>query len=210
MSQASLFDDQPAAATRQRLAAADAEFDFFANAFSAAEADRYLACLLRQTPWRQDQILIHGKRIPLPRLQAWYSDDAIPLSYSGMHIEALPLSVDLNQITRRVEELCETKFNGVLVTLYRDGNDSVGWHSDDEAEFGSDPIIASVSFGATRDFVIKHRRDATLAPIKWPLTHGSLLLMGSGSQLHWTHHLPKRKRVTEPRINLTLRQVQPI
>lgn len=152
-------------------------------------------------------MLIHGKRIPLPRLQAWYADGAFPLNYSGMNIAPLKMTAELGAIRERVQSLTGISFNGVLVTLYRDGSDSVGWHSDDEAEFGADPIIGSVSFGEERDFVLRHRRRRELAPVKIPLTHGSLLLMGRGSQIHWAHQVPKRKRVTRARINLTLRNV---
>ncbi len=113
----------------------------------------------------------------------------------------------LNAIRERVRKLTGVSFNGVLVTLYRDGNDSVGWHSDDEKEFGEDPIIGSVSFGETRDFVLRHRYRRELPHVKCALRHGSLLLMGRGSQTRWAHQLPKRKRIARPRINLTLRTV---
>ncbi len=181
----------------------------YEHAFSGSEADHYFDVLRAHTPWRHDQILIHGKRIPLPRLQAWYADDNIPLSYSGMKIAQLAMTSDINAIRRRVHELSGLEFNGVLVTLYRDGNDSVGWHSDDEPEFGPDPVIASVSLGETRDFVLKHRYKHDLSPYKCALPHGSLLVMGRGSQTYWAHQVPKRKAITGARINLTLRNVSP-
>jgi alkylated DNA repair dioxygenase AlkB len=206
LSQQSLFDSEPES-DRRRIDLPDAELDFYPSAFSTAEADQHFELLRRDTPWRHDQILIHGKRIPLPRLQAWYADADVPLIYSGMRIAPLAITTPLDAIRKRVLDLTGLSFNGVLVTLYRDGNDSVGWHSDDEAEFGPDPVIGSVSFGHARDFILKHRYRADLAPVKCPLTHGSVLLMGPGSQTRWAHQLPKRKRITEARINLTLRNV---
>ena len=206
MSQQSLLDN-PAQSSKQAIDLPDAELYFYPQAFSNVEAGRHFETLLNVTPWRHDQILIHGKRIPLPRLQAWYADDDVALNYSGMRIMPLAMTSPINAIRNRVRELTNLSFNGVLVTLYRDGNDSVGWHSDDEAEFGFDPIIGSVSFGETRDFILKHRHRRELPPVKCPLTRGSLLVMGHGSQTQWAHHLPKRKRVTRARINLTLRNV---
>lgn len=206
MSQQSLFDN-PTQSSKQAIDLPDAELDFYPQAFSKVEADRYFETLLSATPWRHDQILIHGKRIPLPRLQAWYADDDVALNYSGMRIGPLAMTPNINAIRNRVRELTDLSFNGALVTLYRDGNDSVGWHSDDEAEFGIDPIIGSVSFGETRDFILKHRQRRELPSVKCALTHGSLLVMGQGSQTQWAHHLPKRKRITRARINLTLRSV---
>ncbi len=210
MLQPSLFDTGVASATYRRLDTPDADLRLYERAFSRAESDRCFASLQAQTPWRYDQILIRGKRIPLPRLQAWYADEGITLNYSGMQIPALPMTPLLHAIRQRIRTLADLEFNSVLVTLYRDGNDSVGWHSDDEPEFGLDPVIASVSFGATRDFILRHRRRRDLLPVKCALTHGSLLVMGSGSQTEWAHTLPKRKRVEDSRINLTLRTSTPV
>ena len=184
---------------------ADAEFRLFPRAFTSVEADQLFAELSTSTPWRQDDMQIHGRRVPLPRLQAWFGADGKPLRYSGMSVPANPWTATLDSIKARVEALSGHHFNAVLLNCYRDGRDSVGWHSDDEPEWGTDPVIASVSFGATRDFVIKHRRDADRSPLTIALTHGSMLLMGPGSQIHWQHQLPKRRRVDAPRINLTFR-----
>ena len=209
MSQRSLFGGEGLATGGRRIPLPDAELVFYEGAFSDAEADHYFEVLRANTPWRRDQILIHGKRIPLPRLQTWYADADLPLAYSGMSLPALPMTPELHAIRGRVHELCGFEFNGVLVTLYRDGNDSVGWHSDDEPEFGPDPVIGSVSFGETRDFVLKHRTQRELPPVTCALSHGSLLVMGRGSQTRWAHRLPKRKAVRGARINLTLRNILP-
>jgi alkylated DNA repair dioxygenase AlkB len=191
----------------QRIQIADAELSMFEHAFSAAESDRYLQTFIDNIPWRCDEINIHGRTIPLPRLQAWYADKDAVLHYSGMSVEPLAWTSELFSIGERVTELSGLRFNGVLLNCYRDGFDSVGWHSDDEQKFGPDPIIASVSFGATREFVLKHRFKDDVKPVKCQLTHGSLLVMGKGTQTHWKHQLPKRKLVTKPRINLTFRNM---
>ncbi len=209
MHEQSLFVDPPLRETVLEIPLRDATLKFHAQAFGADEADHYFDRLLKTTPWRTDMITIHGKSIPLPRLQAWYCDHDWPLHYSGMTVPALPWTEVLRSIRARVHELAGLDFNGVLVNCYRDGNDSVGWHSDDEAEWGPNPVIASVSFGATRDFVLKHRRDKSEKPVTCPLTHGSLLLMGDTVQNTWQHQLPKRRRVTNSRINLTFRNLLP-
>jgi len=191
----------------QRIQILDAEISMVERAFSVAESDRYLQSFIDNTPWRHDEITIHGRTIPLPRLQAWCADKDAVLHYSGMSIKPLAWTDELLSIRERIAELSGLRFNGVLLNYYRDGFDSVGWHSDDEQEFGPDPVIASVSFGATREFVLKHRFKDDGKPVKCQLTHGSLLVMGKGTQTHWKHQLPKRKRVTTPRINLTFRNM---
>ena len=207
MAEQALFSfDQPGS-DYQRIQIPDAELLMYEQAFSVNESERYLRTFIEQTPWRHDEITIHGRTIPLPRLQAWYADNDAVLHYSGMSVEPLAWTPELLSVADRVAELSGLRFNGVLLNCYRDGYDSVGWHSDDEQEFGPDPIIASVSFGETREFVLKHRFNDDLKPVKCQLTHGSLLVMGRGTQTHWKHQLPKRKRVTKPRINLTFRNI---
>ena len=185
----------------------DAEFRFFPHAFPTKEADTLLTELRSSIPWRQDRITIHGRDLPLPRLQAWFGAGGKALQYSGITVPANPWTSKLAGIRARVETLTGQHFNGVLANCYRNGNDSVGWHSDDEPEWGRDPVIASVSFGATRDFVLKPRSNDDRRPVTIALTHGSLLLMGRGSQTHWQHQLPKRRRVDASRINLTFRNL---
>ena len=187
----------------------DAELTYYRQAFSIDESQQFMRELMANTPWRQDEIRMHGRAIPRPRLQAWYSDGGARLSYSGMHVEALRWTDQLQEIAQRVKALSGLEFNGVLLYCYRDGNDSVGWHSDDESEFGPNPIIASVSFGAARDFILKHRFRLDEKPVKIFLESGSLLVMGNNVQTHWLHQLPKRKRITEPRLNLTFRNIYP-
>jgi len=207
LGQQSLFGDSAFVVEHRRIKIPDAELLFFEQAFTAVESQHYFATLIQETPWRADHMTIHGKRIPLPRLQTWYGEPAATLNYSGMSLDPLPPTPLLSEIGERVFTFTGLRFNGVLATLYRDGNDSVGWHSDNEAEFGPNPIIASVSFGASRDFILKHLSDPTAKPVKCTLTSGSLLVMGDNVQNCWKHQLPKRKRVTEGRINLTFRNI---
>jgi len=209
MPRQSLLDFGQTQSALRPIPISDAALSFNKDAFSDDESDRYLDTLTHDTPWRHDRITIHGRTIPLPRLQAWYADNGASLRYSGMTVAPLEFTEALHAIRRRVYDLTGVYFNSALVNCYRNGNDSVGWHRDNEPEFGPDPIIGSVSFGATREFVLKHVTKRTLPPITVRLTHGSLLLMGEGVQRFWKHQLPKRKRVTEARINLTFRNVTP-
>jgi alkylated DNA repair dioxygenase AlkB len=207
LTQQSLFGDTDLVGKHQRIQIPDAELSFFEQAFTTSESEQYFAVLARETPWRADHMTIHGKNVPLPRLQAWYGAPGATLNYSGMSLQPLAMTTTLAKIGERVFSLYGIRFNGVLVNFYRDGNDSVGWHSDNETEFGPNPIIASVSFGASRDFVLKHLSNGSAKPVKCLLTNGSLLVMGDSVQAHWKHQLPKRKRVTEGRINLTFRNI---
>jgi alkylated DNA repair dioxygenase AlkB len=205
--QQSLFTEALPQSGRRRIEIRDAELSFYEQAFSRAESETYYAKLMQETVWRADSIKVYGKKVALPRLQAWYGRQGAYLSYSGMKLAPLPITELLSKIAGRVFDLSGLRFNGVLVTLYRDGSDGVGWHRDNEAQFGPDPVIASVSFGASRDFMLRHLTDSTVKAIRCKLTDGSLLVMGAGVQKHWKHQLPKRPRVTEGRINLTFRNV---
>lgn len=207
MQERSLFSVDYSSSDCQHIRIPDAELSFYEQAFSVDESDRYLHALMQNTAWRHDQITIHGKTIPLPRLQAWYADAGLDLHYSGMTLEPLDWTEDLRSIHERLRLLTGLQFNGVLVNCYRDGSDSVGWHRDNEAEFGPDPIIASVSFGATRQFDLKHLSKDHVKTVKCQLSHGSLLVMGATVQQFWKHQLPKRKLITQPRINLTFRNI---
>ena len=202
-----MFTENSLQSGPRKIKIPDAELFFFEQAFTPTEANLYYAKLLEETVWRLDSIKAYGKKIALPRLQAWYGQKGADLCYSGITLTPLPVTKTLSKISERVFDLSGLRFNGVLVTLYRDGRDSVGWHSDNEAQFGPDPVIASISFGASRDFMLKHLTNRTVKEICCTLTDGSLLVMGSGVQKHWKHRLPRRLRVTEGRINLTLRNV---
>ena len=184
----------------------EAEVIFYPELFKAADADRLLQQLVETTQWRQDTMKIYGKVTPLPRLTAWYGDHGARYIYSGIVNEPLPWTAALSEIKKLVEEISGVAFNGVLLNRYRTGKDSMGWHSDDEPEFGPNPVIASVSFGGTRNFQFRHKRRKELkASIE--LTHGSLLIMRGGTQENWQHQIPKTAKPVQERLNLTFRRI---
>lgn len=151
---------------------------------------------------------MYGRELLSPRLTAWYGDPGGEYSYSGVSHTPLAWTAPLLRLKHQVELATEAKFNSALLNLYRDGNDSVAWHSDDERELGPRPQIASLSLGAQRTFSLKHKARRDLPRVDLELTHGSLLWMGGTCQQHWLHQIPKRKRVTEPRINVTFRWIR--
>lgn len=183
----------------------DAEVLFYPNLFSPTESNALLAELLRTVNWQQDFIRLYDKCIPLPRLTAWYGNTAY--SYSGITMQPQAWTPALLKIKATVEPLAGIKFNSVLLNLYRHGQDSVAWHSDDEPELGKNPVIASVSFGAARRFQFRHRFQKGLKQ-EILLTHGSLLLMQGTTQHMWQHQIPKTAKVIAPRINLTFRVIE--
>lgn len=158
--------------------------------------------------WRQDSIKLWGKVHDVPRLQQWFADDGMVYTWSGIRMEPAPWIAPLERLRERLHEALGLRFNTALANLYRDGNDTVGWHADDEPELGEAPVIASISLGATRDFVLRHRTRPELVQ-SISLAHGSLLVMEGQTQQHWRHCVPRRKRVLTPRINLTFRHVRP-
>ncbi|MEB3213679.1 MAG: alpha-ketoglutarate-dependent dioxygenase AlkB, partial [Leptolyngbyaceae bacterium] len=175
------------------------------------EGDRLFQHLLNEIPWRQDHITIYGKTRALPRKTAWHGDAGASYSYSGIHLHPEPWTPGLVEIKQRIEAVVNRRFpqlcfNSVLLNLYRNGQDSMSWHSDDEPELGRNPVIGSVSFGETRRFVFRHRQNKALKT-EVPLTHGSFLLMASETQHFWHHAIPKTARAIAPRINLTFRVI---
>ena len=156
--------------------------------------------------WQQDRIQMYGKNIPLPRLTAWYGDAGKTYTYSGITMTPNPWNEGLLYLKKAVERVCQASFNTVLLNWYRNGEDHMGWHADDEPELGQNPTIASLNFGASRDFVLRRKADPT-QKIKIPLTHGSLLIMQGPLQHFWQHAVPKRKKVRQSRFNLTFRQI---
>lgn len=183
----------------------DAEVRLSRAFLPPSEADSIFERLLKEVPWRQEKIRFYGKEHNVPRLTQWYGDAGLTYTWSGIKMNPEPWSADTQWLRERVESRCGRRFNTVLLNLYRDGNDGVAWHADDEPELGPQPVIASVSLGAERDFILRHNdRDDML---KLPLPHGSLLVMAGDTQEHWKHALPKRKGVGRPRINLTFRHV---
>jgi alkylated DNA repair dioxygenase AlkB len=185
---------------------ADGEVCFFTDAFDAGLADQLFRDLRQEIDWRQEDIVMFGQRRRVPRLVAWHGDAGADYRYSGVLHRPEPWTPTLQRIRHRVEELSGRRFNAVLLNLYRDGRDGMGWHADNEPELGPDPAIASVSLGATRRFRMRHRRHR-LQVLDIDLGHGSLLLMQAATQHHWVHALPKTTRPVGERINLTFRLV---
>lgn len=184
----------------------DADVIYHAQFLSKAEATSAFDALLQQTPWRQESITLYGKTHNVPRLSHWVADAGGDYSYSNMTMRANPWTPLLDQLRSKVEAACECTFNSVLLNYYRDGRDSNGWHSDDEPELGSQPVIASISLGAARDFRMRHKHQRDLSPTTISLEHGSLLVMRGRTQHCWQHTVPKRANVGA-RINLTFRTI---
>ena len=174
-----------------------------------AQADRFFADITETAVWHQPQFTLFGKPVNSPRLAAWYGDAGAVYTYSGLANRPLPWFDSLRRLRRRVEAHVGdgARFNSVLLNLYRNGDDAMGWHSDDEPELGAQAVIASLSLGATRRFLMRHKRRKNLGLVKLPLRHGSLLLMRGETQRHWRHAVPRTKQPVGARINLTFRRV---
>ncbi len=183
----------------------DAELKFYPQFYSSAISANHLKHLLAHIPWQQYYLRIAGKNVLVPRLQAWFGDAECYYGYSGLQLSPQPWTPTLSEIKNDIESLLNLKFNSVLLNWYRNGNDSVGWHADDEKELGDDPHIASLSFGETRNFELKRKTDKTQTKRRIALNDGSLLLMGSGVQKHWLHQIPKQPGLIGDRVNLTFR-----
>lgn len=173
--------------------------------FGKEKASKLLEDLRDGISWIQPKIRMFGKWVDQPRLMSWQAEEKLQYSYSGITLTAEPFSKEVAEIALRIKERSGYHFNSVLINYYRNGQDSMGWHADDEKELGHDPVIASVSFGAPREFLLRHNHHKAMH-LKLPLPSGSLLIMGKGMQLNWKHSLPKRKHA-EPRINLTFRKI---
>ena len=185
-----------------------AELLFDPDFLPAAEADALLAHLTAEVAWEQRAIRLFGQEIPQPRLTAWYGDPAARYTYSGLSWEPLPWTPALLGLLQRIAAATNAPFNSVLLNRYRDGRDSMGWHSDDEPELGPAPVIASLSLGATRRFRLRPRAGLPYSPFGLDLPSGSLLLMRGPTQQHWQHALPKTARPVGSRLNLTFRWVE--
>lgn len=156
--------------------------------------------------WKQDYIKLYGKNIALPRLTSWYGNSGNTYTYSGITSSPSEWNKGLLYLKQKIEEFSLASFNSVLLNWYRDGEDYLNWHADDEKELGINPIIASANFGETRDFLLRKNDDKKLK-LSLPLKHGTLLIMKGETQHHWQHSVPKRKRVARSRFNLTFRYI---
>ena len=187
----------------------DAEIEYFPEFFSREKSLNFLPQLLDTIKWKQNTIKMYGKENPVPRLEAWYGDPGKSYAYSGIRMEPNPWTDELREIKRSIEAELEISFNSVLINYYRDGQDRVAWHSDDEKELGKNPVIGSVSFGAERTFKLRHKRyKENNLKQSIVLKNGSFLLMKGATQHHWMHEIPRTAKPIGPRINLTFRVIK--
>ena len=172
--------------------------------FNAQEAAAWFSYLQHQLPWQADEVRIYGKHHVLKRLVVWYGDAGQNYSYSGVQRMALPWSTPMLQLKSYIEQLTQTQFNSCLANLYPTGAEGMGWHSDDDMSLATETTIASLSFGASRKFYLRHKHSQE--KLAFTLNSGQLLVMRGQTQCYWQHQIPKMLRVYEPRINLTFRQ----
>ena len=189
----------------QKLELEDSVLLYFPQFLDNNEADFWFDYLVASIPFQSGDIKLFGKTYKKPRLEAFFADGNLSYSYSGQQLNTQLITKELKELKSRVESVSQLDFNAILVNLYRNGEDSNGWHADNEKELGNDPLIASVSLGAERIFEMQHIHSKKR--IKLTLEHGSLLCMLQGSQRFWKHQLPKDKKVNSPRINLTFRKI---
>ena len=186
----------------------DGEVWFMKNFLTQNESDYYFKILNESIHWKQEAINYYGKTYQVPRKTAWYGYEGFNYSYSGINCNPEPWTKDLLELKIKIESyLHDQNFNSVLLNMYRNGNDKVSWHADDETELGLNPIIASLSFGATRSFDIKHKFEPQLK-YKFELINGSLIVMRGAMQHYWLHQIPVQKKVINSRINLTFRTIK--
>jgi alkylated DNA repair dioxygenase AlkB len=179
---------------------------YISDWLSSTEAGLALTALLNEVPWTQHQVRLFGRSLPAPRLSAWIGDPGASYTYSRTRHEPQPWTPVLSQLRQRLCTELGADFNSVLVNRYRDGRDSMGWHADDEAELGAEPLIASVSLGATRRMHFRPRQSGS-ASTSLDLESGSLLLMSGGTQQHYQHAINKTRTKVAERINLTFRSI---
>lgn len=184
----------------------DGEVTYYRSIFSLEESDQIMLDLIKNIEWKQEPIWMFGKKIMQPRLTALYGDPNINYGYSGITMDVYPWNELLLSIKSKVEAWSNTKFTHVLLNYYRNGQDSMGWHRDNEKNLGKNPTIASVSFGVAREFQLR-KYESKKDKKSIILTHGSLLLMQGETQYFWEHQIPKNTKISNPRINLTFRKV---
>lgn len=181
------------------------EFIYLPNFFTKQESDFLFNLLKINVLWKQESMNMYGKRVDFPRLTSWYGDNNKPYSFSGITLDPNPWTKELLEIKAKIEPIADVNFNSVLLNRYRNGSDSISWHTDAEKELGRNPIIASVNFGQARKFQLRHIETKELLEIN--LTHGSLLIMQGELQHFWQHQIPKTKKIVSERLNLTFRVI---
>jgi len=190
------------------LALPGADLAFDPHWMPAGEADAVFAALQADVAWEVHHLRIYGRDVAAPRLSCWIGDPGATYAYSGTRFVPRPWPPLLQALRERLADVLDASFNSVLANLYRNGRDAMGWHSDDEPELGPEPVIASLSLGATRRFVFKSR-GAPSHRLAMELPHGSLLVMRGATQRRYSHALPRMGGATGPRINLTFRRIAP-
>lgn len=183
----------------------DGTVNYYGKIFTPQTADQYLAALLHNIEWENDKAIIYGKLIITKRKVAWYGDTDFEYSYSNTTKKALPWTKELQELKSIVESRTGETFNSCLLNLYHNGSEGMAWHSDAEKDLLKNGAIASVSFGAERKFLFKHKKDKTT--VTTFLEHGSLLIMKDTTQTHWLHRLPPTTKTSKPRVNLTFRTI---
>lgn len=187
------------------LAPFDGELYLIKQFYSSPEAQLLFTELQSSLAWQEEAIFIFGKSVKVPRLMCWIGDADAYYCYSGVDHQPSPWMQSLQAIRQRVEQQCQHSFNSVLANLYRDGQDSMGCHADNEKELGLNPLIASLSLGEERLFRLQHKQRKERLDMF--LQNGDLLIMAGALQHHWLHSLPKTKKSKNPRINLTFRKI---
>jgi alkylated DNA repair dioxygenase AlkB len=188
-----------------QLAMENAEVSYFAQFYDAAQSQLLRQQLLQEISWDTHFVNMFGKSMPSPRRSSWHGDAHCHYTYSNVRYAPKAWTPLLQAVREKLALANLGQFNCVLANHYRDGSDSMGWHSDDERELGSNPVIASVSFGASRTFCFRSRSGGERVDLT--LADGSLLLMAGATQSHWQHALPKTKVVSSDRVNLTFRWI---
>ena len=183
----------------------DLEIDLYQSIECDKKQQLWFESCLHDLNWETGFIKIFGKTHQIPRLQAWYADNGVNYTYSGKKLHRHNWNSTLIEIKEKIESITSFKFNSVLANLYRDGNDSMGLHSDDEKELGKNPVIASLSLGESRDIYFKHNNNKSNLVI--PQINGQLLVMYGKTQEYWKHEIKKTKKFKKPRINLTFRNI---
>jgi alkylated DNA repair dioxygenase AlkB len=179
--------------------------NYYGKILTNIESKEYFKTLLETIEWKNDEVVIFGKHIITQRKVAWYGDSTFSYTYSNVTKQASIWTNELSELKLKIEELSETKYNSCLLNLYHNGNEGMGWHSDDEKSLGKNNIIASLSLGAERKFSFKHKNTKETTSII--LENGSLLIMKDATQANWLHSLPKTTKISDPRINLTFRTI---
>ena len=191
----------------QYIESKNLKIKYYESFFTFDDCERYIKELIENIEWKEEVVNIWGKKIKLKRRIAWYGNSGKEYTYSGLTVRPLEWNSTLLEIKSKIEASSSTEFNSVLLNDYTSGEIGMGWHSDDEKELGRNPVIASVSFGAERDFHLRHKNIKNLDKIQMKLKNGSLMFMLSETQHYWQHSIPKRLKVKGQRINLTFRKI---